>query len=89
MLHRNKKVEKSRGVRPWSLLSFITSTNGVAVLIKKNSPFQTAELNSDPNGLVEKKLVNEAIALINIYAPDVNNVYLKETSSIDITLETI
>lgn len=44
------------------------------------------ELNSDANGLVEKKLVNEVITLINIYAPDVNNVLLKGTNSIDITL---
>lgn len=86
MLHRNKKVEKSWWVRPSSLLSFITSTNGVAVLIKKNLPFQTEELNSDPNGLVEKKLVNEVITLINIYAPDVNNVLVKGTSSRAITL---
>lgn len=86
MLHRNKTLEKSWWVRSWSLLSFITSTNRVAVLIKKNSPFQTEELNSDPNGLVEKKLVNEVITLINIYAPDVNNVLLKGTNSTDITL---
>lgn len=79
-------MEKSWGVRPSSLLSFITSANGVAVLIKKNLSFQPEELNSDPNGLVEKKLVNEVITLINIYAPDVNDVLVKGTSSIDITL---
>lgn len=76
-------MEKS-WVRPLSLLSFITSANGVAVLIIKNLPFQTEELDSDPNGLVEKKLLNEVIILINIYAPNVNNVLLKGTSSIDI-----
>lgn len=86
MLHRNKKVEKSWWVKPSFLLSFITSTNGVAVVIKKNLPFQTEKLNSDPNGLVEKKLVNEVITLINIYASDINNVLVKGTSSIDITL---
>lgn len=84
MLHRKKKKEKSWRVRPLSLLSVITSANEVAVLIKKNLPFQTEELDSDPNGLVEKKLLNEVITLINIYAPNVNNVLLKGTSSIDI-----
>lgn len=73
-------------MKPSSLFSFITSTNGVAVLIKKNLPFQTEKLNSDPSGLVEKNLVNEVITLINIYAPDVNYVLVKGTSSIDITL---
>lgn len=77
-------MEKSWWVRPLSLLSFITSANEVAVLIKKNLPFQTEELGSDPNGLVEKKLLNEVIILINIYAPNVNNVLLKGTGSIDI-----
>lgn len=76
-------MEKCWWVRPLSLLSFITSANGVAVLIKKNLPFQTEELDSDPNGLVEKKLLNEVISLINIYASNVNNVLLKGTSSID------
>lgn len=80
------KNGKSWWVRPLSLLSFITSANGVAVLIKKNLPFQTEELVSDPNGLVEKKLLNEAITLINIYASDVNNVLLKRTTSMDIPL---
>lgn len=85
MLHRKKKKkEKSWWVRPLSLLSVITSANEVAVLIKKNLPFQTEELDSDPNGLIEKKLLNEVITLINIYAPNVNNVLLKGTSSIDI-----
>lgn len=73
-------------MRPSSLLSFITSTNGVAVLIKKNLPFQTEELNSDPNSLVEKKLLNEVITLINVYAPDVNSGLVKGTTSTDITL---
>lgn len=80
------KNGKSWWVRPLSLLPFITSANGVAVLIKKNLPFQTEELVSDPNGLVEKKLLNEAITLINIYASDVNNVLLKRTTSMDIPL---
>lgn len=78
---QKKKKEKSQWVRPLSLSSFITGANGVAVLIKKNLPFQTEELDSDPNGLVEKKLLNKVITLINIYAPNVNNVLLKGTSS--------
>lgn len=78
-------MEKSWWVRPLSLSLFITSANGVAVLIKKNLPFQTEEPDSDPNGPVEKKLLNEVITLINIYAPNVNNILLKETSSIDIS----
>lgn len=55
---QKEKIENSWWVRPLSLLSFITSANGVAVLIIKNLPFQTEELDSDPNGLVEKKLLN-------------------------------
>lgn len=47
------ETKKWKNPGGWDLdLSFIASTNGVAVLIKKNSPFQTEELNSDPNGLV-------------------------------------
>lgn len=79
---QKQKMEKSGWVRPLSLLSFITSANGVAVLIKRNLPFQIEELDSDPNGLIEKKLLKEVITLINIYAPNVNNVPLKGTSSI-------
>lgn len=56
------------------------------MLIKKNLPFQTEELNSDPNSLVEKKLLNEVITLINVYAPDVNSGLVKGTTSTDITL---
>lgn len=80
------KNGKSWWVRPLPLLSFITSANGVGVLIKKKLPFQTEELVSDPNGLVEKKLLNEAITLINIYASDVYNVFLEGTTGMDIRL---
>lgn len=67
-----------------SFRSFTTCSNGVAVLIKKNLPFQRKELESNPNGLVKRKLLNEVITLINIYASNVNNVLLKRTGISDI-----
>lgn len=56
--------------------TFSAKARGVAILIKKNIPFQHISTKTDPNGrfiIVTGTILTVHVTLLNLYAPNFNN----------------